>query len=374
MTKGLNIFYDSKDDATIDIEGFIGSNWWKEDKTKENTNERIKKELSEIKAIKATRITVNIHSLGGDVDHALAIYDALKEHPATIITKVTGMCASAATIIMMAGKERKMSNNALILIHKCSSFVSGNENKLAAELAAQKTINERIVNLYISDNEDNKTEIESLMEKNNGNGKWISASEAKEVGLITDIYNESKKAAVFTKTQFTNSKLPALPTGYEHFIEDEKNTILEKLENITNFLNKHIKNGNQFNNENTIQMKKLFPIIATLLAVSDDFLLDEKKGITLTNEQLEKLENELKKISDLEAEKARLATERANLETENKDLKSKMTDLQTIVDKIPTDKTKIEGGDDDDKPKTYADKMKNSSYYQDVATEFGKTI
>jgi ATP-dependent protease ClpP protease subunit len=94
---------------------------------------RIQRDVNAIKTLGASIVTVNIHSLGGDANHALAIYDALKEHSAKIITKISGMCASAATVIFMAGNERKMSENALMLVHKCWRLVIANENESGAD-------------------------------------------------------------------------------------------------------------------------------------------------------------------------------------------------------------------------------------------------
>jgi ATP-dependent protease ClpP protease subunit len=379
MNDRLRIYYNSESDnkeAIIDIEGFIGESWWRDEGEKENSNKRIKKELNDIKAINAARITVNIHSLGGDVDHAFAIYDALKDHPATIITKITGMCASAATIIMMAGDERKMSNNALILIHKCSSYIWGNENEIQAELNSQKTVNERAVNLYVENNKKNEKEIKDLMEENNGNGKWITAKEAENIGLITNIYNDNKakKAAVFSREQFNDSKLPNLPVGYEHFIEKEtNNSILERIENLITC--KFQKLENKFiNNKNQIEMNKLFPLLVALCALGNDFKFDKDKGVTFDEDKLKIIEDELRKASDLQTEKKTLEDKIKDLETEKTTLTAKVNDLQKIADSTPANNGKIDGTDPNDEPKTYSDKMKKDKYYNDIANEFGLTI
>lgn len=58
-------------------------------------------ELKDLGAV--DEITVRINSGGGDVFAAVAIYTRLKEHKAKISVKIDGWCASAATIIAMAG-------------------------------------------------------------------------------------------------------------------------------------------------------------------------------------------------------------------------------------------------------------------------------
>ena len=375
MYKGINIFQNSATEAVIDIEGYIGaSRWWEDkDKDKENSLERIKKDINAIKALNATTITVNIHSLGGDIDHALAIHDALKEHTATITTNVIGMCASSATVIMMSGDTRKMSENALILIHKCSSWAWGNENEIEAELQAQRTVNEKIINIYLAGGKAQKTDIENLMNENNGTGKWITADEAKTFGLITDVYSpgESKKVAAFSKTMFDNSRLPQLPENYNFLIENkEENTFLNKLEN---FFKPLLENSNQqenkFNNNQTqATMKDTFPLFANLLAFADNTQFDPKKGITLNEEQLKTIEAALKKHTDTE-------TEKTNLQNQLTAKEAKVTELQAIVDKVPTTTTTVVADDaNDDIPETYTAEMKKNPYYKAVAEELGQNL
>lgn len=66
--------------AIIDIEGIIGiPEWWQFDDPTDrvSTFDKFKKKCGEIKNLKATDITVNIRSMGGDVNHALLIHDSL---------------------------------------------------------------------------------------------------------------------------------------------------------------------------------------------------------------------------------------------------------------------------------------------------------
>ena len=62
-------------------------------------------------------ITVVIESGGGDMRGALAIFRALQRHPASVTTIARGYCASAATIILMAGTWREAAPGARLLMH-----------------------------------------------------------------------------------------------------------------------------------------------------------------------------------------------------------------------------------------------------------------
>ena len=112
-TWNLHIVENSATDtAVIDIEGRIGGGFWDSDQDSKNTKEKMKKELKKIADIKAKNIVVNINSLGGDVNHGLAIHDLLAQSKAKVTTNVNGMTASVATIIAQAGNVRKISDNA----------------------------------------------------------------------------------------------------------------------------------------------------------------------------------------------------------------------------------------------------------------------
>ena len=182
---------ESAEEAVIEIYGQIGYEGWTRDED-ENTARQMSAELDRIKALSAKRITVRINSLGGDVNHALAIHDLLAEHPALVTTQINGLCASAATIVAMAGKERRMSKNALFLIHQCSAYVGrANEERLSQELETQKTVNGRMLDIYTAACSGKEAEISELLKANNGQGKWLTAEEAKGFGFVTDIYKRT---------------------------------------------------------------------------------------------------------------------------------------------------------------------------------------
>src|SRR5256885_186243 len=55
--------------------------------------------IAELKAIAAPALTLKINSPGGSVYEALALYNALLDHPARVNVVVDGIAASAASIV-----------------------------------------------------------------------------------------------------------------------------------------------------------------------------------------------------------------------------------------------------------------------------------
>lgn len=275
----LNITQPAANKARIEIDGTIGGFDW-DDWKRKNTGAGIREQLKEIDNLKVDEIEVLITSLGGYVDDALQIHDALKSHPAKVTTIVQGFCASAATVIACAGDRRIISPNALYLIHKCMSDVwDANENDLEAELDDQRTINGTILNIYKGVLKKDEADLRALFEANNGDGKWITAEEALAFGFATEIQefeNESKKTA----------------SGMARFLNRAR-VLFPVVNNIPNY------------NQNPTDMKKIlmsFAMLGALLQVKADAEYDEKEGLKLSPSQLQTVEDALKDYNDIKTE------------------------------------------------------------------------
>jgi len=214
----------------IDITGIIGGGFWfEEDDPKSlNTREKMRAELKALAEIKASKIIVNIDSPGGDVAHGLSIHDLLAQHPAEKEVRIIGMTASIASVIAQCGQKRKMSNNALLLPHKASTFAMGNINDLKADIELLEAVDNRIKSIYVKRGSDEE-KITEILESNNGNGKWLDANEALEIGLIDEVTEPFRAAAVYDKQIFNKLKYPELPK-INNMNENEVKTFGEKLD------------------------------------------------------------------------------------------------------------------------------------------------
>lgn len=93
-------------------------------------------------------IDVAINSRGGEVDHALSIFNFLKNHPAKVNMRVDGVAMSAASIILMAGDEIAMPANAILMIHSPWSYASGNADDLRQAAEVLDTFESALVETY----------------------------------------------------------------------------------------------------------------------------------------------------------------------------------------------------------------------------------
>ena len=371
----IRFLNENTDEAVIEIYGQIGYEGWDREDD-ENTARLMSGELDRIKALNAKRITVKINSLGGDVNHALAIHDLLAEHPALVTTQINGLCASAATIVAMAGKERRMSKNALFLRHQCSAYVGrANQEQLAQELETQKTVNGRMLDIYTAACNGKEAEISELLKANNGLGKWLTATEARDFGFVTDIYNESRKTACFTQSAFSDNGLPALPEAYADMVAAEDTR--SPWQSLVDLLTKHFSDNDNPQNQTLTDMKKLFPLLAVALALQDTAAYDPEKGASLTDTQLKaiegkltELDNLLKERETLVKEKQALVDEKATLTAQLATLTADRDRLKGIVDAVPTETPAVSGGDPQEAPKDNMQAYVNgSSLYQAIKRE-----
>lgn len=304
---------DSNEEVTIDIQGEIGGSWWSEGVTLDS----VKEQLGNIAKEQKKTVCVKINSLGGDVDEALAIYELLVKMGDRVSTECYGRCASAATIIAMAGAKRRMSRYALFLIHKCWSGVVGNENVLEEVLEEQRAINSRLVAIYTDRTGAKKEDIEALMERNNGDGAWLNAEECMQYGFISE---------EITAT--------AADSGY----------LKSRIQNMFNIKQK--------------PMKKSIMTLAALAAVLDAQEMDSNKegNIIMDDETLKKindaLENSKQEIEKLKSEKAAAESDKAkaeeeknNAETARAEAETKAQEYKDIIAKIPAADTKVVGKD-----------------------------
>lgn len=148
-----------------------------------------------------TAINVRINSPGGDVFEALAIHNALQRHPAKVTTYIDGLCASAATVIALAGDETHMVSNGLYMIHEPWTMAGGDAEAMQKSADLLNTTAEQIVSMYARKTGLTADELRAKMQDET----WMTAQEALDEGFI-DVIDEPLRVAAKAHdlTQFTN--------------------------------------------------------------------------------------------------------------------------------------------------------------------------
>ncbi len=154
---------------------------------------------SELKDVTSPNIDVRINSTGGSVFDGIAIYNALRSHPAHVTTRVDAIAASIASVIAQAGDERIMLDSSEMMIHEATGLALGATAADMRELAeVVDNQSDKIAGIYAQANGDGRTKSHflSLMRAGGSNlGTWLSAHEAVDEGLADSVFTPKTKEA-----------------------------------------------------------------------------------------------------------------------------------------------------------------------------------
>lgn len=128
-------------------------------------------------------LEISINSGGGEVTSASQIYTELKQYSGKVTVNVTGIAASAASVISMAGDTVNVSPTAQLMVHNASFAASGNNKDMAHYADILTKTNESIANAYVAKSGMSKDEALSLMDSET----WLTAEDAVKYGLADNI-------------------------------------------------------------------------------------------------------------------------------------------------------------------------------------------
>lgn len=152
---------------------------------------------------KAKTINVRINSPGGDVADGTAIYNALKDHPAKIVTQIDGLAASMASIIALAGDERRMASNAYYMIHNPWAIAMGDYRDFEKTHDLLVKVGDTLARTYAEHAKAGIRQIKTWMDDET----WMTASEAKSQGFIDEIGGSGEQAKI-PRQVFSNAPEP----------------------------------------------------------------------------------------------------------------------------------------------------------------------
>lgn len=157
--------------------------------------------IKDIEALNVAQLVVRINSPGGYISEGIAIYEALRRHPAHVVTVVDALAASAASYIFQAGDERVMSRYSELMIHEATLGVVGNAAELTAAAHRMDRESDIIARVYAdrSRRGDASTWRAAMRAET-----WYTAAEAVDAGLADRIDNTTRAAATldFDRSQF----------------------------------------------------------------------------------------------------------------------------------------------------------------------------
>lgn len=151
------------------------------------------------------RIELSLNSGGGDVFDGIAIYHALRRHPAEVVATVDGIAASIASVIAMAADEIEMPESAWMMIHDPSGFVMGTEKDMTKMGETLRGIKQSLVGIYAKRTGIDSGEIEDLM----ASETWMDGPDALARGFADRVTDSD--VAIAASVNF--SKFSNVPEG-----------------------------------------------------------------------------------------------------------------------------------------------------------------
>ena len=353
---------------------------------------------------KDEELTIAVSSPGGYLDEGITIAELIKDHGKCNMV-IVGMTASAATVLCMKAKSVKIAKGSMMLIHNSSYMLdvwtSANKHGVDELIASFKkyrddldTFDKAIAEIYSVRNGKSLDDNLAQMDKE----KWMRAEEAVDFGLADSILDDEESAtqSKAIKNVYASHHgladhfgLPQIPTEEGEGctplrrFRDGLRSIMAQMTGIVNDA-EHLPDAGPSQshdseeenrsliqtNQNPNDMKTLvFNLICAVLGIQA-FSLSERGEASLTEEQLQKLEDELKakdtRISALETEKQTAVDAKAQAEADKANAEKALADLQKEFDDF-----KKEAGDDSshipgDPASQEGAPLKSAEMYNDV--------
>lgn len=177
---------------------------------------------AQLDEITADEIEVQIASPGGDVFEGVAIYNALRSHPAKVTTRVDSMAASIASVIAQAGDHRVMLTGSQMMIHEAWGFAMGFAEDFRQTADVLDKQSDIIAAIYA---ERAGGEAASFRELMSGES-WFDADETVEAGLADEVVKPSKDAQPEDRAtaKFVNDA-QSVVTEVERFVDRTEEVI-----------------------------------------------------------------------------------------------------------------------------------------------------
>ncbi len=172
------------DETIIDIQDVIGDDW------AELSSASLVPKIRDID----TPIRLSIDTPGGSVFDAVAIYQALVQHPHKVTADIMGMAASAGTIITSSADHIRIAQAGTFMLHRAWSVVPGNSAELRAAADLLDKVDRELDDVLSKRTGVSVDEIRELSIGDDGSdGTWLTGTEAVERGFADELLPTKSK-------------------------------------------------------------------------------------------------------------------------------------------------------------------------------------
>lgn len=151
---------------------------------------------AQLDAVEGNELVVEINSVGGDVMAGLGIYNMLRnwaKDGKVVTTRVTGVAASIASIIALAGDKREMPKNTFAMVHQASTFAVGTADDMRDAADTLDKVDGSLRGIYMDRMGVDEAKAKEIMAKDT----WLTADESMDLGFATALIEDIKATAKF---------------------------------------------------------------------------------------------------------------------------------------------------------------------------------
>jgi len=151
-------------------------------------------------------IYLYINSPGGSVTSGLAIYDTIQYIKAPVNTVCIGQAASMGAVLLAAGAKGKRFAlpNARVMIHQGSGGFRGNTPDVIIQVKELETLIDKLMKILAHHTGQSLEKVRRDSERD----RFMSAEEAKEYGLIDEVYVGKESLISLVKTDEKKEPVP----------------------------------------------------------------------------------------------------------------------------------------------------------------------
>src|SRR5690606_16334276 len=122
---------------------------------------------------------------GGSVADGLAIYNALRRHPARKVVTVDGVAMSIASLIAMAGDTVEMPATSIMMVHAPWGVMAGNARDARQYADTLDTYAEAMADAYVRKTGKSRADVLALLQ--DGDDHYYTAAEAVAEGFADEV-------------------------------------------------------------------------------------------------------------------------------------------------------------------------------------------
>ena len=136
-------------------------------------------------------ISIYINSPGGVVQAGLGIYDTMQYISSKVGTICTGMAASMAAVLLVAGEKGRRSAlpHSRVMIHQPSGGMQGQSSDMEIAVREVQKLRQELYHII----SEHSGQSFKKVEKDSDRDYWMTAQEALDYGMVDSVLTKNKK-------------------------------------------------------------------------------------------------------------------------------------------------------------------------------------